>query len=394
MTLAKPLEQIQETDLQELVADQVREGKEIDYKQAFKIDRPVLKDELRRDITSFANSSGGNLIFGMKEKGGIPTEVCGLEIPDEERLVQDVQQVYRSSHIKPQIPGIGVRVVPIAGKGPALIVRIPKSFAAPHQVTITHPKEDPQFWYRDSSGKVRMQVDDLRLAFTLSETLSERVRAFRLDRLGQILSGETPIPMADGAKLVLHLVPLSAFDPAFQYDLRSIGREHMSRLSPLYTGISGHRHNFDGFLLHSGYDGRSGGCDSYVQIFRSGCIEAVEASLLRGDRQYIPSVTYEQVVLEALPRYLSILKDGVPPPVVVMLSFLNVRSFRLSISQRLYTGTVHLIDRDVLPLPEAVVDTFDADPAQVMRPAFDAVWNAGGWPQSLNYDDTGKWVGK
>jgi len=31
---------------------------------------------------------------------------------------------------------------------------------------------------------------------------------------------------------------------------------------------------------------------------------------------------------------------------------------------------------------------------QLLKPLFDAVWNAAGWPGSQNYDQNGQWVGR
>jgi hypothetical protein len=31
------------------------------------------------------------------------------------------------------------------------------------------------------------------------------------------------------------------------------------------------------------------------------------------------------------------------------------------------------------------------NPGEVMRPVFYSVWNAAGWPRSMNYDDAGNW---
>lgn len=50
------------------------------------------------------------------------------------------------------------------------------------------------------------------------------------------------------------------------------------------------------------------------------------------------------------------------------------------------------IDRDVLLVPEVVVEDFNVASDQVMKPIFDAVWNAAGWPGSHNYDNAGNWI--
>jgi hypothetical protein len=38
----------------------------------------------------------------------------------------------------------------------------------------------------------------------------------------------------------------------------------------------------------------------------------------------------------------------------------------------------YCIDRDALILPEVMVETFECDPAAVMKPLFDVIWNATG----------------
>ncbi|MBI4383966.1 MAG: hypothetical protein HY579_08025 [Nitrospinae bacterium] len=47
----------------------------------------------------------------------------------------------------------------------------------------------------------------------------------------------------------------------------------------------------------------------------------------------------------------------------------------------------------MLMLPDAWVDDFDEKAETVLRPLFDMVWQACGWPQSLSYNDKGEWTG-
>ena len=47
---------------------------------------------------------------------------------------------------------------------------------------------------------------------------------------------------------------------------------------------------------------------------------------------------------------------------------------------------------DTLVLPEVVLENSEFEPAHVMRPLFDMVWNAFGLQQSVNYDEAGNWV--
>ena len=38
-----------------------------------------------------------------------------------------------------------------------------------------------------------------------------------------------------------------------------------------------------------------------------------------------------------------------------------------------------------------MIESFDFESSKVMKPIFDAVWNACGYPGSQNYDDSGNW---
>ena len=71
-----------------------------------------------------------------------------------------------------------------------------------------------------------------------------------------------------------------------------------------------------------------------------------------------------------------------------MLSLLGVFGYRMD------TGPSRLssfpIDRDALVLPEVMIETFECDPADVMKPLFDVIWNAAGLQRCMNYDETGK----
>jgi hypothetical protein len=49
-----------------------------------------------------------------------------------------------------------------------------------------------------------------------------------------------------------------------------------------------------------------------------------------------------------------------------------------------------LVRKMNLIIPEVMVENFDYDLAEIMRPIFDTVWNAAGYIASPNYDASGK----
>ena len=61
----KSLDKITESDLQELIDNGVAEGKTLDYKEKLSGNSDAEKKEFLYDVSSFANASGGNLIFGI-----------------------------------------------------------------------------------------------------------------------------------------------------------------------------------------------------------------------------------------------------------------------------------------------------------------------------------------
>ena len=64
-------------------------------------------------------------------------------------------------------------------------------------------------------------MDELRNIFTLSSDTIEKIRAFRLDRIRHIQEGSGARPLEDNGRLILHIVPLSAFSSSEQIDLEA-----------------------------------------------------------------------------------------------------------------------------------------------------------------------------
>ena len=240
-----------------------------------------------------------------------------------------------------------------------------------------------------------MDVSEIRTAFLRSESLVERVRVFRSTRTTRIQMGETPVTLDVGAKIALHLVPLQAFDPSALYDVAGLrsNTSVYSRLYPIHSGISTHRHNFDGFLTYAKRSDEE--AEGYVQVFRNGIIEAVDGSMLRTNRQSpnsIPSGLYEQELVKALPRYLAVQQTlGIDPPIIILLTLIGVRGYFMAVDQSRYFSDDQPIDRDLLDVPDTLAEHYDVNAAQLLRPLFDTVWNAAGWPRSMNYDERGSW---
>jgi len=136
MVLNKPLESIQESDLQALVDNQVTERKTTEYKEALPGNADGDKKEFLADVSSFANASGGDLIYGIKEQSGISIELSGLELSNVDAEILRLESCIQTG-IAPRLFKL-VETYPVALPSKqryAIIIRIRKSWTAPYLLT-------------------------------------------------------------------------------------------------------------------------------------------------------------------------------------------------------------------------------------------------------------------
>lgn len=378
------LDEIEERHLGELVELAVPEIRYVDYKRSL----PQKSDaaEFLADVCSFANAGGGDLVYGVDEEGGIPTTVRGVQTADPDGDLLSMEQRILSG-ISPRIPGLRGRYVPLASSNHVFVLRVPRSFARPHAV---YRSDTPRFVTRNSAGKHAMDVAEIRTSMLASESVSERMRSFRMGRLADIVAGETPVNLSGQATIALHLLPLAAFDsPVPAVDLDTVVGSPQGFL-PIGSG-GNFRRNFDGLLVHgsSGVQAEIGGRrpESYALLFRSGAIEAADSMTLwpEPDGPVSPSLVFERDLLDSAERYLALLSHlGVEGPIYVSLSLLGVAGYRMA-AGRVYGSGISPVDRDALVVPEVEAESARLDRWAVeslMRAAFDQVWNACGYARS------------
>ena len=222
--IPKEFEAIGKEDIEVLVANAVFEGRTIEYKEQL----PGGTDEDRReflaDASSFANAGGGDLIYGIREKRdangkptGLPEAAEGLAGANADAEKRRLEEMLRSG-IDPRVPAIRQKHIDGFPAGPVIVLRIPKSWAAPHMVTF---KNLSRFFSRTSAGKQQLDVREVRAAFAASESLGDRMTAFRSDRVAKLLASEGPLPMEPNPVVILHLLPVSAFAEAKVVDLQA-----------------------------------------------------------------------------------------------------------------------------------------------------------------------------
>jgi len=385
----KHLDKIDISDLKQLQSNAVSEGKTIEYKKLLPTNSYADRKEFLADISSFSNASGGDLIFGILEENGSPKSIDGLEIENVDEEIRKYENIIRDG-IEPRII-FATRAVNVSGKKNIFIFRVNKSWVGPHRVIYEgHDK----FYSRNSAGKYALDTNELKSAFNLSQTLTEQINKFKTERITQLISDNLPLLFYDGGKIVLHLIPLESFSPNYRIDLNPIINEP-AKLKPIYASGWSYRINLEGVLSYSG--GRNDKSHSYIQLYRNGIIEAVEGLMLSAEREkkYIPSVAYEIELIKSLREFLNLTKElGINMPIVIFLTLIGVNGYEMAVDRMRFWGDYYKIDKDILQLPETLIESYNTEPKDILRPMFDLVWNACGFKRSYNFDEAGNWTAK
>lgn len=134
--------------LLQLIAEGTHEDLHLDFKASGALntsDRE--KIEISKDVSSFANSDGGTIIYGLVEAEHKADRLDdGTSAVDKEWLENVI-----TSNISPRIDGIVIHPVELAAGSYGFIVHVPKSNRAPHQA------KDKKFYKRFNFKSVPME---------------------------------------------------------------------------------------------------------------------------------------------------------------------------------------------------------------------------------------------
>lgn len=147
-----------ESDLCELIKDQVTESLTLDYKASSALQRTEgKKTELSKDVSAFANSAGGLLVYGIVENGHVPTHFDDGFDPNE--ISKEWIEHVLNSRISRRIDGVKIYPVPLTQHRPgrfAYVVSVPANARAPHMAS------DHRFYKRFNFESVPMEEYEVR----------------------------------------------------------------------------------------------------------------------------------------------------------------------------------------------------------------------------------------
>ncbi len=221
-----------------------------------------------------------------------------------------------------------------------------------------------------------------------ANNFADRLRLHRKERISAITSPSPPVPLVDGAKIVVHLIPESAlelgsyvaFPPRAELDgyINTIGR-----------GRAWSTYNSDGFLSYHAPNFADPKKKDYTQLFRNGIIEAADTWLFDTNANGVPVLVayFDGKLIAWLQLAMSFLQfSQVPPPVYMFLTLLNVGGCRMSIDK---PNLPHIsdfsIDATAVLFPEIVIQNIGQPAEQIWNRLSDMVWQSFGFERSFHY---------
>ena len=146
-------------DVEKMIASQTQESLHLDYKDSRAIDLSK-RAEIAKDVSAFANSDGGLIIYGVSEKDNLPFEIDGGV--DHKRYSREWVEQVINSNISPRIAGIQIYPILMSELRSIYVIQIPKSYRGPHQ------SSDKRYYRRFNFQSVPMEdyeIADVRNRF-------------------------------------------------------------------------------------------------------------------------------------------------------------------------------------------------------------------------------------
>ena len=150
--LSKPAHQIGISDIESLIASNVPEGEQIEFKESLSTEKDTVdpwmdgkdkignqaKEALLTEAVGFANAYGGAVLLGIRESEAKPPVAAKIvPIPRCADLAERLKLVFRD-RVEPQLPRIDIFAVPTEGENGVVIIRVGRSRLAPHRVKKIH----------------------------------------------------------------------------------------------------------------------------------------------------------------------------------------------------------------------------------------------------------------
>lgn len=222
-----------EEDLKVLIDNpDYRENEYIDYKKNFSFleipkDKKDMitreKYEFRSDVCSFANAGGGYLVVGISDDNGCASELCGIDILNDNTDKFELERRNDLTGIQPKSPYLKFSFVKLESGKYIVIIYIKHDSFAPY-LHIENEK-DYQVFRRTGNKKATMTYTELRNMFNQSLSLDKEIYNYRKERIQYYREQSEEKDDTYSKFLLLHIIPDTFTDPSFNRNMFIIEKQ-------------------------------------------------------------------------------------------------------------------------------------------------------------------------
>jgi hypothetical protein len=131
-----------------------------------------------------------------------------------------------------------------------------------------------------------------------------------------------------------------------------------------------------------------------LQIFRTGVLEYVETVNSNNiqEKPSLPGLSIASDLIDGVTNGLEIVRRlDHPLPIFVLVTLFGAKNCYFATTRNWHRDSFP-IDRDLLLLPDVMVENYNDQSTKILRPVFDALWQTVGQSKCTLYDSTGEWI--
>jgi len=281
--------------------------------------------------------------------------------------------------VRPRIYGISMHKFDLSDKDMVIAITVPKSISRPHAV---NDGNKDNFYIRHSNGVTNMSLDDLRREILSSASYQTEIKRFRQDRIAMIMSNEYIRNFEEGAKLVLHLIPLWSLDIGNAVDLNALDSwTSRNGFCPMSGGGYESIYCAEGRLSFS-IPHNSNDVQSSMLVMRNGIIEVVDSRMMNYDRKHKEVYHWnelERIIYKKINDCGTLLeKLNAPRPWYISAAIVNGKEYRTSDA---WNGQSECLHSNYIQSVDCLWND-EQSLNEIIQPCFDALANAFGYRKS------------
>jgi hypothetical protein len=368
--IERTFDEITGADIAALVERRAVENRTLEFKRELPGTSDADGKEFLADVTSFANTNGGDLIFGLEEADGGASAIHPIPNANAEREMLRLENLLRDG-VEPRLQRVRLRWIGTHPDRGVLLLRIPGSLAGPHRIRF---RNSGRFYGRNSRGKYEMDTFDLRQAFTASEHFPARLRTLHANAVASSSGGSFPFRLVDGPVAIATIIPLS-----YLRETRSVDVSFENALLPPNAGGGFNFLNtLEGVVAHTPIlDGRQSPYDMVLGYALTHWRGRTDTGWAIGAEREMRGQTARLVWPERFENGLidmgrstaiKLKALGVEGPWAVLVTIDGVEGFELVLGDY---ETSRAAWRRHAELPELIIEQIDEN---TLRPIFDAFW--------------------